>query len=262
MLFDGIDLATLDEPGFRSLRGRRLAMVFQEPMSAMNPLMTLYDQVSEGVRIHEPRQPEAEVRKRVKEALIRAGFSDPETFYDAFPHQLSGGMRQRAMLGMALAMDPELIVADEPTTALDAALQVQLLDELRETVRSRGHSLIFISHDLGVIRTVADSLGILYAGFMIEQGPAASVLESPFHPYTKALRDAMPRLTKEKALPKSIPGHLPAPDRKPKGCIFSNRCNKTQARCRSAMPPVSRPIEGRTVRCYFPESAPKVESLR
>ncbi|NLI76636.1 MAG: ABC transporter ATP-binding protein [Candidatus Riflebacteria bacterium] len=253
--FDGTDLLGLDDAGFRALRGRRLAMVFQEPMTAMNPLMTLYDQVAEGVGVHFPDLGEAEVRQRVRRALQRAGFPDPETFYDSFPHQLSGGMRQRAMLGMALATDPELIVADEPTTALDAALQVQLLQELRRTVREEGNSLIFISHDLGVIRTVADRLAILYAGFLVEWGPSAAVLEAPLHPYSRALREAMPRLVREQRLPRPIPGHLPAPDHKPAGCVFGPRCPKARDVCRQMMPSASRPAEGRLVRCHFPEGA-------
>ncbi|RCK80566.1 MAG: Oligopeptide transport ATP-binding protein OppF [Candidatus Ozemobacter sibiricus] len=255
--FDGIDLATLDEAGLQKLRGRRLAMVFQEPMTAMNPLMTLYEQVAEGVRTHFPHLREDEVRQRVERALRRAGLADPERFFESFPHQLSGGMRQRAMLGMALATEPELIVADEPTTALDAALQVQLLQELRRTVRDEGHSLVFISHDLGVIRTVADRLAVLYAGVLVEWGPVAEVLDRPLHPYARALRDAMPRLIKERQLPRPIPGHLPSPDQKPIGCVFSPRCSKAAERCRTERPGPSEPLPGRMVRCHFPESVAK-----
>ncbi len=255
--FDGTDLTTLDETGFQRLRGRRLAMVFQEPTTAMNPLMTLYEQVAEGVRTHFPRLGEGEVRERVRRALRRAGFGDPDTFFDSFPHQLSGGMRQRAMLGMALATDPELIVADEPTTALDAALQVQLLQELRRTVREEGHSLVFISHDLGVIRTVADRLAVLYAGILVESGPVAEVLDRPLHPYSRALREAMPRLIREQRLPRPIPGHLPSPDQKPAGCVFAPRCGKAVERCRAERPGPVEPLPGRVVRCHFPESVPE-----
>jgi oligopeptide/dipeptide ABC transporter ATP-binding protein len=252
IVFDGQDLLTLSESQLRTIRGRRISLVFQEPMTAMNPLMTLYDQIAESVETHLPHLSSREVAERVEKALKSAGFSHPATFFSSFPHQLSGGMRQRAMLAMALVLEPDLILADEPTTALDAALQIQLLGELKNLVREKGHSMVFISHDLGVIRTVADSLIILYAGQIMEMGPSAEVLSVPAHPYTKALVAAMPRLIRQAVLPQPIPGHLPAPDHKPQGCVFSDRCPQVKPDCRGAMPPYLPLTPERLVRCNYP----------
>ncbi|HOT30006.1 MAG TPA: ABC transporter ATP-binding protein [Candidatus Ozemobacteraceae bacterium] len=250
--FDDLDLLSLDEEAFRTIRGRRMAMVFQEPMTAMNPLMTLFDQVGETVQAHLPGATREEIRDRVMRSLQRAGFADPARFISSFPHQLSGGMRQRAMLAMALVMEPELVIADEPTTALDAALQIQLLGELRRQVRAGGSSMMFISHDLGVIRAVSDELVVMYAGVVVESGPTQDVMARPAHPYTAALIEALPRLIIEKRLPRPIAGHLPAPDRKPAGCVFSDRCSRVQENCRKALPGVTELGTGRRVRCLFP----------
>jgi len=250
--FAELDLLKLDEDAFRAIRGSRMAMVFQEPMTAMNPLMTLFDQVSETISAHLPDATQADIKARVIRTLQRAGFADPERFVSSFPHQLSGGMRQRAMLAMALVMEPELVIADEPTTALDAALQIQLLGELRKQVRAGGNSLMFISHDLGVIRAVSDQLVVMYAGVVVESGPTGEVMAHPAHPYTAALIDALPRLIIERRLPNPIPGHLPAPDRKPAGCVFSDRCARVKGDCRKTLPPVIPAGIDREVRCLFP----------
>lgn len=249
----GRELLGLDEESLRPLRGARMSMVFQEPMTAMNPLLTIGEQVAEIVWAHQPSLKQAEVNVRVERAMRRAGFPDPVAPLSSYPHQLSGGMRQRAMLAMALVMDPDLIIADEPTTALDAGLQVQLLSELRSGVKDGGHALVFISHDLGVIRSIADRLAVLYAGHLVELGPAADLLSSPAHPYTSALVSALPRLVVDRKLPKPIPGHLPAPDHKPAGCVFSDRCQKVKPACREAVPPLREVGSGRRVRCLFPD---------
>ncbi|HNV69894.1 MAG TPA: ABC transporter ATP-binding protein [Candidatus Ozemobacteraceae bacterium] len=253
MIFQGRDLMRLAEAERRSLRGQALAMVFQEPMSAMNPLLTLEEQVGETVAAHVAGVSSSEIRRRVVQALKRSGFAEPERFLASYPHQLSGGMRQRAMLAMALVLEPQLIIADEPTTALDAALQVQLLKELRALVREQRHAMMFISHDLGVIRSIADRLAVMYAGVIVELGDVATVLERPAHPYTSALIRSMPRLVQERRLPQPIPGHLPHPDRKPAGCVFSDRCPRAQDLCRRERPSVSTLAGGQQVRCRFPE---------
>ncbi len=253
ILLNGKDLLRLSEEEMRRLRGQELAMVFQEPMSAMNPLLTLEEQVGETVSAHLAGVSAADVRARVIRALQRAGFADPERFLQSYPHQLSGGMRQRAMLAMALVLEPLLLIADEPTTALDAALQVQLLRELRILVREHRHAMMFISHDLGVIRSIADRLAVMYAGLIVECGDAATVLEHPAHPYTAALIRSMPRLVQERRLPQAIPGHLPHPDRKPAGCVFSDRCSRKQESCLRERPPIKHLSGGRQVRCLFPE---------
>lgn len=254
IFFDRIPIHDLDERGLRPIRGNRITMVFQEPMTALNPLLSLSEQIREMVLAHSSSLGRNEVEVRVERALINAGFPDPSRVLDAYPHQLSGGMRQRAMLAMAIVMNPDLIIADEPTTALDAALQVQLLSELRKNVKQMGNSLIFISHDLGVIRSIADDLAILYSGQIMEKGNASEILSSPAHPYTLALIGAMPRLVQEKRLPKPIPGTLPSPDKRPFGCVFSDRCKKARPECCSAVPSLRKVASERFVRCLFPEN--------
>jgi len=250
--FDNTSIIDLPEHEMRKIRGKRVSIVFQEPMTAMNPLMTLYEQIAEVIRAHEPNLTEKDVACKVNGTLINCGFAEPGKFVDSFPHQLSGGMRQRAMLAMALVLEPDLIIADEPTTALDAGLQVQLLAELRDLVKKKNHGMIFISHDLGVIQSIADSIAILYAGQVMEIGNSETTLKRPLHPYTHALVESMPRLIREKKLPHPIPGHLPSPDRKPAGCVFSDRCPRAKAECRASRIPLTKREDGRSVRCLFP----------
>jgi peptide/nickel transport system ATP-binding protein len=245
-------LSDCSEGEFRNLRGRKIAMVFQEPMTAMNPLMTLFDQIAESVLAHEKHVSTPELHERVRVSLLKSGFTEPEKFFHSYPHQLSGGMRQRAMLAISLVLEPELILADEPTTALDAGLQVQILDELRKRVKTEGKSLVFISHDLGVINSISDRLGVLYAGNLIELGPTSQVLENPRHPYTRDLIAAMPRLVQTRSLPKPIPGNLPAPDNKPIGCVYSDRCSIAVDKCKQERPGNQFFDNGRSARCWFP----------
>ncbi len=250
--FEDCRILSAGEPELRRLRGRRIGFVFQEPMTAMNPLMTLYDQIVETVYAHFPASSRADADKRVMLALERAGFKEPKKFLSSYPHQLSGGMRQRAMIAMALVLEPELIIADEPTTAIDAALQVQLLSGLRRQIEQERRSMIFISHDLGVIRAVSDRLAVFYAGCLVESGATGSVLESPAHPYTADLVAALPRLVEERKLPVPIAGALPSSDRKPVGCVYSDRCRHVQAECHKQRPAAQRLAEGWQARCLFP----------
>ena len=217
----------------------------------MNPLMTLYDQVAESVYAHEAKVSKEAVDEKVFNALSRAGFPEPKKFYDSYPHQLSGGMRQRAMLAISLVLEPKLILADEPTTALDAELQVQVIYELRKRLE-KDCSIIFISHDLGVIRNVSDKLAVMYAGNLIEFGSTAAILDNPLHPYTKDLINALPRLVEDKIMPQPIPGTLPAPDKKPVGCVYSDRCRRAQKKCHKIRPELEPIGEGRFVNCFFP----------
>ncbi len=249
---DGRQLTGADDESMRHLRGRRIGFVFQEPMTAMNPLMTLFDQIAETVYAHEKGVSHDQVREKVLRALTRAGFSEPEKFWHSYPHQLSGGMRQRAMIAMALVMDPDLIIADEPTTAIDAELQVQLLAELRRLIEKEGRTMIFISHDLGVIRAVSDHLAVFYCGCLVENGPTTKILAAPAHPYTADLVSALPRLVAQRRLPTAIAGNLPSPDRKPAGCVYSDRCRQARAECRGSRPQVSASGDGRQVACFFP----------
>jgi len=238
----------------RRLRGSRIGFIFQEPMTAMNPLMTLADQIGETVYAHRPAVSNAEVDEMTLRALTRAGFSDPKRFWNSYPHQLSGGMRQRAMIAMALVLEPDLVIADEPTTAIDAELQVQLLADLRRQIESDGRTMIFISHDLGVIRAVSDHLAVFYCGCLVETGPTAAILADPAHPYTADLVAALPRLVPQRQLPVPIAGNLPAPDRKPAGCVYSDRCRRVRDVCRQNRPSAADCGAGRRAACFFPLS--------
>jgi len=250
--FGGRNLVALSEREMRGIRGNGISMIFQEPMTAMNPLMTLYEQISETVYAHEPKSARELVDAKVRQALLRAGFSDPDRLLHSYPHQLSGGMRQRAMIAMALVMEPDLIIADEPTTAIDAELQVQLLAELRAQIENEGRTMLFISHDLGVIRAVSDHLAVFYCGCLVENGATSQILASPAHPYTADLVSALPRLIAERKLPVAIPGSLPAPDRKPSGCVYSDRCRFVQEKCRKIRPHSELLPDGRRVACFYP----------
>lgn len=250
--FSGLNVLTASEEELRQIRGKKIGFIFQEPMTAMNPLMTLFEQIAETVTAHEKSVTRSDLKLRVLAALNRAGFADPEKFMHSFPHQLSGGMRQRAMIAMAMVMEPEMIIADEPTTAIDAGLQVQLLAELRAQIDDAGRTMIFISHDLGVIRAVSDYLAIFYAGCLVETGKTEDVLNKPSHPYTADLIAALPRLVSARKLPVPIGGNLPAPDKKPHGCVYSDRCKLAQEKCRAERPVLATVAGEHAVCCFFP----------
>lgn len=257
ILFNNENLLQMTEAELGKIRGRRIGFIFQEPMTAMNPLMTLFDQVAEVIYAHSEALAKDEVKAQVKRALQAAGFAEPEKYYDSYPHQLSGGMRQRAMIAIGMAMQPELIIADEPTTAIDAALQVQLLQELRANLKDGQRSMIFISHDLGVLRSIADNLAILYAGNLVEFGNAEAIMSRPFHPYSRDLIAALPRLVPERLLPRPIAGNLPMPDQKPIGCVYCDRCSECRDECREQRPPLRELTDGRMVACFFPVNQEK-----
>ncbi|HRD76133.1 MAG TPA: dipeptide/oligopeptide/nickel ABC transporter permease/ATP-binding protein [Hyphomicrobiaceae bacterium] len=226
-MLDGENLLTLDEAALRRLRGNRIAMIFQDPMSSLNPVRTAGAQVIEAILAHR-QMAKAAARAEAIALFKRVGIADPERRIDAFPHELSGGMRQRVMIAMAIANKPALLIADEPTTALDVTVQAQILELLAELRRETGASLIFISHSLGVVSEIADHVVVMYAGEVVESGPVALVFEVPLHPYTKALLAAVP--DGERA-PKPIPGTVPPPDRFPAGCRFRERCASAIEAC-------------------------------
>jgi len=227
-------LTVLSEREWRDVRGAEIAMVFQEPMTSLNPVMRIGAQVEEAIRAHQPKLPGNEVKRRAIDALLRAAVPEPEARAEQFPHQLSGGLRQRAMIAMALAAGPRLLIADEPTTALDVTVQKQILDLLDGLRRELQLGLLFITHDLGVVAQVAERVAVMYAGRIIEEGPAREVLARPRHPYTQGLLKASPTLKRGALTP--IPGTVPQLTALPPGCAFEPRCDLRRAECTTAVP--------------------------
>jgi oligopeptide/dipeptide ABC transporter ATP-binding protein len=252
--FDGIDLGNLAESALRRLRGKRIAMILQDPLSALNPLFTMGDQIAEAPVAHEGL-PRAGALARAADLLRAVRIADPERRLDDYPHQLSGGMRQRAAGAIALSCAPDLIIADEPTTALDPTVQLQYLDMLKTEQAARGFALLLISHDLGVIRRVCDRVAVMYAGRIVESGPTRDVLAAPRHPYTAALAAALPAPGRRAGTLGVIDGNPPDPAALPPGCAFHPRCAHAQARCR-ADDPAAQDAEQRSVACHFPLVAP------
>jgi peptide/nickel transport system ATP-binding protein len=261
VVFEGRDLLTLDAHLLRDLRGARLAMIFQEPMTSLNPSYTIGDQIIEAIQRHQDLDKVA-ARARAIEVLTLVRIPSPERRIDDYPHKLSGGMRQRAMIAMALACGPQLLIADEPTTALDATVQAQVLELIREEQRARGLAMLLVSHDLGVVARMCERVVVLYAGQVVESGPAAQLLERPAHPYTaalvetvRALREAAGRAegAARRPLP-TIPGIVPSPGRWAAGCRFRERCGNADDRC-SDPPPMRSLAERHEVRCVHPMGA-------
>jgi peptide/nickel transport system ATP-binding protein/oligopeptide transport system ATP-binding protein len=249
VLFEGRDLLTLPMPEMRDIRGSRVAMIFQEPMTSLNPVHTVGWQITEAMRAHDKRASDRELRDRAIEALKRVRIPSPERRFDDYPHQLSGGMRQRVMIAMALACRPALLIADEPTTALDVTVQAQILDLLRDLQAETGMSIILITHDLGVVAEMADEVAVMYAGRVAERAAATEIFASPQHPYTLGLLGSIPRLDEDRERLLAIEGAVPPPFALPQGCRFHPRCPFAIEACTRAPPALEAVAERHLVAC-------------
>ncbi len=250
ILFKGQDLAALSEEEMRALRGNRIAMIFQDPMMTLNPVLRIDTQMIETVQAHE-RVGREEARRRARDALGQVGIPSPEERLRSYPHQFSGGMRQRVAIAIALLHKPDLIVADEPTTALDVTIQGQILAEAQKLCREFGTALIWITHDLSVVAGLADDIAVMYAGRVVEQGPVDAVLHAPFHPYTVGLIGSVPSRNRRGEPLRQIPGMTPSLLDLPAGCAFRARCPRAEPRC-AEPPPMAEYRPGRFARCIHP----------
>jgi peptide/nickel transport system ATP-binding protein len=251
VLFQGEDLAGLPEERMRELRGARIAMIFQDPMMTLNPVLRIETQMIEALRAHHPAMRHDEARRRSVAALAQVGIPAAEERLAAYPHQFSGGMRQRVAIAIALLNKPDLLIADEPTTALDVTIQAQILSEVQKLCRDTGTALIWITHDLSVVAGLADEICVMYAGKVVERGAVDAVLDAPLHPYTKCLIGSVPGRNRRGARLAQIPGMAPSALALPAGCSFRPRCPRADALC-AAAPRLEELRPGRLVRCFHP----------
>src|SRR5476651_2434075 len=259
--FDGHDLASLSPRDRSRLTGKDLAMIFQDPTTSLNPCFTIGFQLAETLKLHLGMDGKAAHRRSI-ELLEQVGIPAPESRLTAFPHQMSGGMNQRVMIAMAIACNPKLLIADEPTTALDVTIQAQILDLLRSLQKERGMALVLITHNMGVVAEMAQRIAVMYAGQIVEERPAQALFAAPRHPYTEALIAAMPERSDGHTRLATIPGMVPGLHERPSGCLFAPRCTYTQAPCWDARPPLDPTTDGK-VRCLYPlgvVAAPRLES--
>jgi peptide/nickel transport system ATP-binding protein len=248
--FEGKDLVTLDDAAMRDIRGNRISMIFQEPMSALNPVFTVGDQVAEDARIH-GKGSRKDAWNHAVEMLTLTGIPSPEQRAKEYPHQLSGGMRQRVLIAMALMMKPALVIADEPTTALDVTIQAQILELLTDLQKKLGTSILMITHDLGVIAETASRVLVMYGGEVVEEADVRVLFANAHHPYTEGLMNAMPHITQERERLNVIPGTVPPPTAWPSGCRFRDRCPYAWEKCEAEHPPLYQIGERHTSRCHL-----------
>jgi oligopeptide/dipeptide ABC transporter ATP-binding protein len=251
-LFEGEDLLQLRETELRRVRGRRIAMIFQDPMMALNPVYTVGRQIAEAIRLHETVSPRA-AQARALELLRKVRIAAPERRIHQYPHNLSGGMRQRVMIAIALACRPSLLIADEPTTALDVTVQAQVLDLINELKAEFGMAVLLITHDLGVVWEVAQRIVVMYAGRKVEEGPTEAVFAAPLHPYTRGLLRAAQWTEGDGGRLAEIPGAVPAPFERPTGCAYAPRCELAFEKCRHAVPALRPLSAGREAACFAAE---------
>jgi oligopeptide/dipeptide ABC transporter ATP-binding protein len=262
ILFEGEDLLSKSEAEMRRIRGNLISMVFQEPMTSLNPVFTIGHQISEAIVLHQ-KLSKKEARERAIEMLRLVGIPNPEKRYWEYPHQLSGGMRQRVMIAMALSCSPKLLIADEPTTALDVTIQAQILDLIERLKEKVGMSVLMITHDLGVIAEMAKRVVVMYAGQVVEESPCEDIFENPLHPYTAGLLKSIPKLEGKKSRLHVIEGNVPNPLNFPSGCRFHPRCFEAKKICGEKMPSLVEVEGNRKVRCFmrgsFPEEVLAIE---
>ena len=261
ILFDGEDLTKVSKKKLREIRGNKISMIFQDPMSSLNPLIPVGKQVSEMIKIHHPKMGKEERKAQVMELFAKVRIPEPEKRYHSFPHEFSGGMRQRVMIAMALANKPELLIADEPTTALDVTIQDQILRQLRELDKEYGASIIFITHDLGVVAELCDRVLVMYGGLIMEEARIEDIFERPGHPYTMGLLHSIPDVEQEKSERlEPIPGSPPDMTNPPAGCPFAPRCSYARKVCAGSLPDFVEVGEGHRTRCFLQyEDAPADE---
>ena len=250
ILFQGRDLTRLSARELRHLQGNRIAMIFQDPMMTLNPVLRIDTQMIEAVQAHNPMN-RRQARQHASDTLAAMGIASPEERLRAYPHQLSGGMRQRVAIAIALLHRPDLIIADEPTTALDVTIQAQILGEVQKLVREQGTALIWITHDLSVVAGLADEVAVMYAGRIVEQGSVDAVLDRPLHPYTQGLIDSLPSRNQRGQRLRQIPGMAPDLLSMPAGCAFAERCSRASSAC-AVQPPAVEIEPGRSLRCFHP----------
>lgn len=259
IIFQGKDLLKMNNSQIRSIRGNQISMIFQEPMTSLNPVYTIGQQITESIRLHMHLN-KKDAQDRAVDLLRKVQIPDAEKRLKTYPHQLSGGMRQRVMICMALSCAPKLLIADEPTTALDVTIQAQILDLIRSLSASEGTSVLFITHDLGVVADIAQRAIVMYAGCVMEMGEVRAMFRNPLHPYTQGLLKAIPKLSMphgEKLY--TIRGIVPDLSMLPKGCVFSTRCDKCLEVCREKRPPLREMEDGRRVRCFLAEGGTIVD---
>jgi len=250
IIFNGVDLLKVPEKNMRKIRGKEISIIFQDPSTSLNPLFSVGEQLSDVFRTHYNIKDKEELKKRALEILQEVRLPDPERVYDMYPHELSGGMQQRAVIAIALSTRPKLLIADEPTTMLDVTIQAQILDLILELKRKLNLSILFITHNLGIIAEICDRLAIMYAGTVVEEGSVEQVFESPMHPYTRGLLAAVPKIAKERAPLMYIPGVVPSLINPPSGCRFHPRCSYAMPQCKEAPPRVVEIEPGHRVACY------------
>lgn len=251
VLFGGRDLFSLSDREMRKIRGNDISMIFQDPMTSLNPVLTVGRQISEAFRLHTGAGA-GEAKKRAVEIMGRAGIPEPERRYYMYPHQLSGGLRQRVMIGMAMVLKPELLIADEPTTALDVSIEAQILRLMRDLQRESGMSVLMISHNLGIVAELCDEVYVMYAGEVVERADVFTLFHEHSHPYTRGLMASLPQMAGKGQRLCSIPGTVPPPYAMPAGCHFCPRCEYAQERCLEEKPPLRDLGEHHLCRCFFP----------